>query len=242
MPHSSGIEQPTKKSGFRPELYTVLAGGYAGGAPLHTPLPAAGAAMVETYWTEQFQNGTTTVPLTNGGTDFLPGIGQCTWSQGDGWVTFEMILTLDKSPTGGDPITTAANEIRIRPFVSGVAGEPPQYRKRLPQPDQNYPMPVFDVAVYTKADIVAGPFGDGTSAVGLKAHMLVDSTLALVIQPILIANGSASVYAALVHTDLGAEFTPAGWVSGGAGSHDQMLRFIISGSYKANTGSNALVQ
>ena len=223
--------------GFRPELITVAAGAYAGVAPLHTPQ----AAMVETYWVEQYQNGTSLTPLTNAGSDFLPGIGQCTWTQGDGWVDFELILSLDKAPTGGDPITTAANELRIRPYVSGVVGEPNSYRKQLPPPDQSYPMPVFDVKAYTKADVVAGPFGDGTNAFDLKAHLLVDSSLALVLEIVQIADGLASVYSPLTHTLLGSEFTTAGWVSGGAGSHDQMLRFIVRGSYKANTGSTASV-
>lgn len=229
---SNGIHLDTRaKFGtFLPELYTVATGAYAGSgatAVTHT----AGAAFVQSYWAAQFQNGTSTVPLTGSGTDFLPGIGQCTWTLRDGFVEFEMIITLDKSPAGGDPITTGSNEIRIRPYVSGVANEPAIYQNRLPPPDQHYPMPVFDVNVFTKTDVVAGPFGDGTNHFELKAHLLMDGHLALVLQTFVLTNGTASTLSALTATLLGSEFTPAGWATA-----DSLLRFYIHGHYKASTG------
>ncbi len=228
-PDFRGIEQRTNYSGFRPELYTVVTTSYAP-AGIRNIDHTSNAAFVDTYWPAQLQNGPSTVAVS---TINQPGANYCSFRQNGNWCDFELVITLDKS-VNPDPITTGSGEVRIRPYVSGVAGEPASYRNRLPPPDTHYPMQIFDVLPVTQLDVIAGPESDGTSIFLLKAHLLVDGSLALVTQDYLVdaaAVGSIPILNALTAAQIGTDFTTP-W-----NTADTLLRFYIKGSYKSNMGT-----
>lgn len=196
----------SKKGGYRPELYTVVAGAYASNA-----VYAMGSPLVHSYYTNQLAPGTTTVTL---GAAFVTSKEGCEWEQIGSDVTVTCNVTLGTTANPG----FGAEELRIKPLRRNSV-EPKSYLRGLPTPFSPTEVPILTLEIVNKSGVQIVP--DAGSPAGnykLGARVLGNGTIALIVRDFNAAPPNA--WRGITHDDIAANFVA-----------DQVISFSVHGSY-----------
>jgi len=180
FPSKNTLEKDLVQDGFRPLLYTVIPGSYASDA-----VYGSGDTMVNNYASKQLSRGTSTVPLV--GTTNVVSKEGCDYQRKDKKVDFTLNITLNS--TLADPAFGATHELRIKPYIR-TSVEPAVYRKGLPLPQRDQPLPLFAKTEITDKNGVPVLPNSGTG-VKLYTRMLQSGDLALISRNLLTYTDSA---------------------------------------------------
>jgi hypothetical protein len=202
------LSDKSVKTGFRPELYTVAAGSY-----ISNPSHGALSESVNSYVNIQIPRGTSSIASSTGG--LVNSTEGCEITRKDGKVNFTCSIMLNAQT---DP-AYGTEELRIKPRFFGF-DQPARYMVGLPVPSQGTnKLPFFsDFEILDKDSVVIAPdLGTGAGVWELRAVLLNDRTLALVLY-----NQATGNTQPLTHNNIDAAF----------GVADSAIFINIRGEYK----------